>query len=247
MHGSSSPEMMRPNMVKGRPGQLQYRSPTDMTPTYSPITNSSGTYSGAASANGGDNYGPNGTGFKRSNSDSIPPRDLTSSSVLPRTGPRHSSFGVSDAKSVDFQRPHLQTSGSYGLVNSGPVNQGYHSTHASPQTYVSQQSFPPFSLPPPGFANSATAAPAGRDPEPSYPATLPTDYPNESMHHQQSGPEMMMLDQMTAPNTMPVFGGEGYNRSPFAIPEDFVAYLFNNPQMEASSPMGQIIPQGYAA
>jgi hypothetical protein len=67
------------------------------------------------------------------------------------------------------------------------------------------------------------------------------------MHHQQSGPEMMMLDQMTAPNTMPVFGGEGYNRSPFAIPEDFVAYLFNNPQMEASSPMGQIIPQGYAA
>ncbi|EHK97383.1 hypothetical protein M7I_6894 [Glarea lozoyensis 74030] len=45
MHGSSSPEVMRPNMIKGRTGQLQYRSPTEMTPNYSPITNSSGTYS----------------------------------------------------------------------------------------------------------------------------------------------------------------------------------------------------------
>jgi hypothetical protein len=248
MHGSSSPEVMRPNMIKGRTGQLQYRSPTEMTPNYSPITNSSGTYSGAASTNGAENYGPNGNTFKRSNSDSLPPRDQgPSNTISGRSSQRHSSFGVSDAKPVDFQRPSLQTSGSYGLVNSGPVNQGFHSTHASPQTYVSQQSFPPFSLPPPGFGNNATTASAGRDSEPSYPTSLPADYPNEAMHHQQSGPEMMMLDQMTAPNTMPVFGGEGYSRSPFAIPEDFVAYLFNNQQMDASSPMGQMNPQGYAA
>jgi hypothetical protein len=58
---------------------------------------------------------------------------------------------------------------------------------------------------------------------------------------------MMLLDQMTAPNTMPVFGGEGYNRSPFAIPEDFVAYLFSNQQLENSaSPMGQMGQPGYA-
>ena len=51
---------------------------------------------------------------------------------------------------------------------------------------------------------------------------------------------MMLLDQMNAPNTMPVFGGEGYNRSPFAIPEDFVAYLFSGQQIDnSSSPMGQ--------
>lgn len=54
---------------------------------------------------------------------------------------------------------------------------------------------------------------------------------------------MMLLDQMTAPNTMPVFGGEGYNRSPFAIPEDFVAYLFSGQQIDNSSPM-QIGQQG---
>lgn len=76
---------------------------------------------------------------------------------------------------------------------------------------------------------------------------MPAEYPNDSMHHQQSGPEMMMLDQMTAPNTMPVFGGEGYSRSPFAIPEDFVAYLFSNQQLENSSPMSHMGSQGYAA
>jgi hypothetical protein len=57
---------------------------------------------------------------------------------------------------------------------------------------------------------------------------------------------MMLLDQMTVPNTMPVFGGEGYNRSPFAIPEDFVAYLFSGQQLENSSPIGQMGQPGYA-
>jgi hypothetical protein len=75
---------------------------------------------------------------------------------------------------------------------------------------------------------------------------MSTEYPNESIHHQQSGPDMMLLDQMTAPNTMPVFGGEGYSRSPFAIPEDFVAYLFSGQQLDNSSPMGQMSQQAYA-
>lgn len=61
---------------------------------------------------------------------------------------------------------------------------------------------------------------------------------------QQSGAEMMLLDQMSAPSTMPVFGGEGgYNRSPFAMPEDFIAYLLMDGQT-AGSQMGQ---QNYQA
>jgi hypothetical protein len=75
---------------------------------------------------------------------------------------------------------------------------------------------------------------------------MSTDYPSETIQHQQSGPDMMLLDQMTAPNTMPVFGGEGYNRSPFAIPEDFVAYLFSGQQIDTSSPMGPMGQQAYA-
>jgi hypothetical protein len=71
---------------------------------------------------------------------------------------------------------------------------------------------------------------------------MSTEYTNEFIHHQQSGPDMMLLDQMTAPNTMAVFGGEGYNRSPHAIPEDLVMFL----GLDSSSSMGQMGQQAYA-
>jgi hypothetical protein len=138
----------------------------------------------------------------------------------------------------------LQTTvGPYGLLSSASHTQSY---QASPQSYVNQQNFAPFTLPPPTFPTATTSGPATRDVEPTYPTSMSTDYPSESNHHQQSGPDMMLLDQMTASNSMPVFGGEGYNRSPFAIPEDFVAYLFSGQQLDNSTPMGQIGQQGYA-
>jgi hypothetical protein len=250
IHGSSSPEVMRPNLagIKSRASQLQYRSPQEINPnSYSPVTNpSSGTYSGTASSNGADNFS-RGNAFKRSNSDSIP-RGHESSGTVPGSRPqRHSSFGVSDTKPAEFSRPPLQTSvGPYGLLSSALSGQHYHGTQASPQSFVSQNNFPPFALPPPGFQTSASSAPSSREVEPSYPTSMSADYPSDSIQHQQSGPDMMLLDQMTAPNTMPVFGGEGYNRSPFAIPEDFVAYLFSGQQLDNTSPMGQMGQQGYS-
>ncbi|KAF4632143.1 hypothetical protein G7Y89_g5989 [Cudoniella acicularis] len=247
---SSSPEVMRPNLsgIKSRTNQLQYQSPQEMNPnSYSPITTSSGTYSGTGSTNGAESFAQS-TGFKRSNSDSMP-RDQAPTAGTPGSRPqRHSSFGVTDAKPAEFSRPPLQTTvGPYGLLSSSASgNQNYHQTQPSPQGYVSQQNFTPFTLPPPGFATSATSAPSTRETEPTYPTTMPSDYQSDAIH-QQSGPDMMLLDQMTAPNTMPVFGGEGYSRSPFAIPEDFVAYLFSNQQLESSSPIGPMGQQGYAA
>jgi hypothetical protein len=249
MHGSASPEVMRPSLAggKSRTGQLQYQSPQEMHPSsYSPATNpSSGTYSGTASSNGGENFPQSNNFIKRSNSDSVT-RGHDSATGTPQSRPqRHSSFGVSDAKTADFSRPPLQTTvGPYGLLNSASSSQNYHANQNSPHTFVPQQNFTPFTLPPPGFSTSVTAASSTRSAEPSYPTSMSTDYPSESTHHQQSGPDMMLLDQMTAPNTMPVFGGEGYNRSPFAIPEDFVAYLFSGQQIDNSSPM-QIGQQGY--
>lgn len=239
MHDSPSSDVTRPNLagIKTRPNQLQYQSPQEMTPN---------SYNGDPSASGADHFQQTGV-FKRSNSDGTS-REQPSSTGIPNSRQqRHSSFGVSDSKPADFSRPLLQTTvGPYGLLSSASGNQNYHSTSASPQGYVSQQNFPPFSLPPPGFAPSTTTAPATRETEPTYTASLSTEYPSDPIHHQQSGPDMMLLDQMTAPNTVPVFGGEGYNRSPFAIPEDFVAYLFSNQQLENSSPMGHMGPQGYA-
>lgn len=240
--GSTSPEVMRPS-IKSRTSQLQYQSPQEMN-SYSPATNpSSSTYSGAGSSSGTENFAQ-ASAFKRSNSDHIP-RGNDSSSTTPISRPqRHASFGVQDAKTAEFTRPPLQTAvGPYGLLSSASNSQSY---QASPQSYVSQQNFAPFTLPPPTFPTAATSAPATRDVEPTYPTSMSTDYPNETIHHQQSGPDMMLLDQMTASNTMPVFGGEGYNRSPFAIPEDFVAYLFSGQQVDSSSPMSQMGQQGYA-
>lgn len=250
MHGSSSPEVMRPNLTggKSRTGQLQYQSPQEMNPSsYSPATNpSSGTYSGTASSNGGETFAQSNNFIKRSNSDSVSRGHETSVGTPNNRPQRHASFGLSDAKPVEFSRPPLQTSvGPYGLLSSAPSGQNYHGNQNSPQPFVNQQNFTPFTLPPPGFSTSVTTTSATRPSEPAYPTSMSTDYPSESAHHQQSGPDMMLLDQMTAPNTMPVFGGEGYNRSPFAIPEDFVAYLFSGQQIDTSSPM-QIGQQGYA-
>jgi len=248
-NGSSSPEVMRPSLSgpKSRANQLHYQAPQEPNAnSYSPLTNaSSGTYS--ASSNGAEGY-VQPSAFKRSNSDSLSrPTDNINIAPSNRGLQRHSSFGVADSKSVEFSRPQLQTSiSSYNLITTGPGNQNYQSTQASPQTYVSQQNFTPFSLPPPGFNTSVPTSAPIRESEPVYPTSMSTDYPSESIASQQSGPDMMILDQMTAQNTMPVFGGEGYNRSPFAIPEDFVAYLFSGQQLDGTSPMGQIGQPGYA-
>jgi hypothetical protein len=245
-HGSSaSPEVMRPSLagLKSRTNHhmQHYQSPVE---TYSPATNpSSGTYSGAASSNGTENY-QQSSNFKRSNSDSIPQRQ-GSNSTTPLSRPqRHASFGMSDGKPSEFSRPPLQTNvGPYGLLSGASGSQSYHSTQSSP--FVPQQNFTPFSLPPPGFNTAVTSAAVSREPEPNY-SSMPSEYQSDSMP-QNSGPDMMLLDQMTAPNTMPVFGGEGYSRSPFAIPEDFVAYLFSEQQLNNnSSPMGQMNQPGYA-
>lgn len=118
---------------------------------------------------------------------------------------------------------------------------------------MNQQNFTPFTLPPPGFSTTTATTTSSRDMDHSYAISPPQtsiqmDYQRDPGVGQQSGPDMMLLDQMTVPNAMPVFGGEGYSRSPFAIPDDFVAYLFSGQQFDNSSPMVQpgIGPQGYA-
>lgn len=245
---SASPDVTRSGLgaAKPRPGQM-YQSPQEAQATpFSPHSSSTGTYAGTPAANGVD-YAQLGPGpFKRSNSDSVA-RVHDSPNQPSLRQQRHASFGVVDSKPAEFGRPSLQSVGSYGMMPSGAAGQGYHhGAQSSPQSFVSQQNFTPFTLPPPGFATAAaTTSAATRDSEPSYATSMSVDYTASEPAPQQSGPDMMLLDQMTAPNTMPVFGGEGYSRSPFAIPEDFVAYLFNQP-LEGASPMGQMGQQGYA-
>jgi hypothetical protein len=51
--------------------------------------------------------------------------------------------------------------------------------------------------------------------------------------------EAPLLEGMTPTYSIPMFGGEGYSRSPFAMADDFAAWLFNDPQFgPGASPMG---------
>jgi len=243
---STSPEVMRSNLSGNKllTNQIQFQAQQDSSASYSPMTNpSSGTYSGSGSTNGADGF-IQPTTFKRSNSDAMSrPDSVTPTMSNSKPAQRHSSFGIADAKPVEFTRP----AGPYGLVSAPGNLHHYQNPQASPhQTYVSSQNLAPFSLPPPGFHTQAITTTSIRDPQPLYPTTLAPEYSGESILGQQSGPDMMLLDQISAPSTLPVFGGEGpYNRSPFAIPEDFVAYLFSGQQMDGSSPMAQMQQQGF--
>ncbi|RAL64270.1 hypothetical protein DID88_002162 [Monilinia fructigena] len=246
LHESTSPELMRPSLIgpKIRTTQIQYQSPQDICPTpFSPVTNpASGTYPGVGSTNSAD--GLSSVNYKSSDSDVVPRGQNSSSAGSNSRGQRHQSFGTPESKSLEFSRP-LQTSVShYGMLPTASSSQNYRGNQShSPQAYISQQNFPPFSLPPPGFSNVAVNTISTREPEQSFHTPVSTDFSNDISQAQQSGPDMMLLDQMTASNTMPVFGGEGcYNRSPFAIPEDFVAYLFSTQQND----MGHINQQPYA-
>jgi hypothetical protein len=275
VHGSMSPEVGRPGsgIMNPRNSQMQYPSPpANMPSPFSPGgTHTTPTYPhpGPLSATADPSNGyQQASPYRRSNSDHSmhSAQGINTSSTQPKaSGPqRHGSFGAADGKTPEslYVRPPQQSAGpSYGMMSPNRQQQSYVNNQGSngipvsmQSPYVTPQNFTPFSLPPPGFSPVAATTAASRDMEASYAISPPqtsmsSDYQNRDVSQgQQSGPDMMLLDQMTATSTMPVFGGEGYNRSPFAIPDDFVAYLFSGQQWDTSSPMStsQLGTQGYA-
>lgn len=190
------------------------------------------------------NYGP-------------PPRHSSFGSlnnVRPQMSP-HLSNGT------NFSRPDLraQTSNisSYGSNSpynsattpaqsyntSAPMNNQYPTS--SPAGYQTQQNFPPFTtLPPPEFP-TMSQTPTSRDHDASYSGTSgPT--PMNGMENGSSTDTRMngvseatLLENLTPSYAIPVFGGEGYSRSPFAMADDFAAWLFNDSNFgPGASPMG---------
>lgn len=127
------------------------------------------------------------------------------------------------------------------------ASQDQHPQSQNEAPYVSTQNFAPFTLPPSGFSTAPTTTSRtvedfhSRSPHPPVHSASMESY--DSSHGQQSGPDYMMLDHMSAPaNTLPVFGGEGYSRSPFAMANDFIAYLFHDPQIAQPSLGAQAYP-----
>jgi hypothetical protein len=272
IHGSASPETTRPTPGgnRSRTVQPQYPSPDNISSPFSPATaHSSTTFTSSASSSTANDFTAyqTGTSFKRSNSDHSLPSGQGPIHRPPLInsgrGQRPPSFGVADSKLIDnlFTRPPLQsTVSTYSLLPTTPGHQPYPGSQGTTAVqssihapYVTQQNFTPFTLPPPGFVTEAPTT-SSRDTDSSYAisptqATIAVEYSQRDLSQdQQASSDLMLLDQMTAQNAMPVFGGEGYNRSPFAIPDDFVAYLFNGQQLDNSSPMAQpgAAQQGYA-
>ncbi|KAM5348215.1 hypothetical protein ACJ41O_008039 [Fusarium nematophilum] len=134
------------------------------------------------------------------------------------------------------QRPSMSASNTPFNVMSPIANQqGFQNQQNNvPQAsnFVSQQNVMPMNLPPAQYSNMQNPA-AGTSAEYTEPGTT-------------QATELMMLDQMAMPQTVPVFGGDGdLNKSPYVgMPEDFMAYLFNSPGQGAMTP---VVGPGYAS
>ena len=174
--------------------------------------------------------------------------------------PRHASFGSIDAVryNTPVGRPPLQAStgpgGSRPATRSAPYNhivpQAYPGQQpvglpaSSHNTYMAHQNFPPLStLPPPGFSTMSQTT-SSRLSDSTFATSPPTSL--GSMDHTPGLPmsranvsEAALMDHMAGSYAMPVFGGEGYNRSPFAMADDFTAWLFNDPQYGNVSSAGR--------
>ncbi|KAF2455044.1 fungal-specific transcription factor domain-containing protein [Lineolata rhizophorae] len=150
-----------------------------------------------------------------------------------QSNPMHSPYGVTPTQQPQqYGTPQQQASGSG------------HFPSPSPATYQSQQNFPQFtSLPPPTFT-TMSQAPTSRD-DSQY-ATSGTPRAMQGIQDVSSGANDNRMSGVTdafepslqqQPYTMPVFGGDGLGRSPFAMADDFTAWLFNDSQFN-NSPMG---------
>ncbi|KAF2877659.1 fungal-specific transcription factor domain-containing protein [Massariosphaeria phaeospora] len=185
-----------------------------------------------------------------------PPRPSTFSSFNGPQQPHHHSPHMNNA---NFQRPELRTQtsnlSSYGTsspyTSATTPSQSYPPSavpttyqNNAPSSYQTQGSFPPLStLPPPEYPPQADA-PVPREQDSQY-------YNGASGHTPMNGVETtsQMNSRMnsvsdaileTTPSyAMPMFGGEGYSRSPFAMADDFAAWLFNDSNFgPGASPMG---------
>lgn len=178
------------------------------------------------------------------------------------SGQRHSTFG--SYKSPLPQKsiyPDSRISRSNTHITTNPVNyrpsptstyNGHSATTtvAQPQmqnslggsTYLSHQNFPSLPpLPPPVMSPmsqmSTQGPPSGAYSSVSTPIT-PVDTATNFEMYSGNGLDSGFLDQNGNPYLMPLFGGDGYSRSPFAMADDFTAWLFNEPHQSISSPGG---------
>ncbi|KAL5119356.1 hypothetical protein ACEQ8H_002625 [Pleosporales sp. CAS-2024a] len=197
-----------------------------------------------------------------------PPRPSTLGNYSARRTSVHTSPHVASASSSSsFTRPELraQTSNmSSGYGSSSPYNSavtpsrsyspsaastGYQTHSAS--GFQSHQTFPSCSsLPAPELIPSHAGTPVSRDQENQYYNATSGQTPMNGVEStaaqldtRLNGVTEALLEQSSS-YAVPMFGGEGYSRSPFAMADDFAAWLFSDNQF---GPGGGASPMGYPA
>lgn len=221
--GSKSPENSRNHIdySKTGPSNMSYQPQQDnnTNPYSSMSTTPTGIYQNGVVTNGMDSYGSQNHGFE---------------SRTPQLNQPHSP-SVSQRASISA------TSGPFGVMSPIANQHGFQTPQShTPQvnTFIPQQNVMPMNLPPSQFSNAQNSM--SRDPSQNFGTGTSVEYSEPTS---QAG-EMMMLDQMAMPGTVPVFGGDGdLNKSPYVgMPEDFMAFLFNSP----SSAITPMMAPGYA-
>jgi Fungal specific transcription factor domain len=176
-----------------------------------------------------------------------PPRSLTF--------PSNQTPGFGTRQTDGFARPspitsHPQGSNSNASFSSAqnysrPLPQQGNQPPPSPSGYQSHQTFPPLtSLPPPGFVTMSQA-----------PAVDSQGYADSQSNDASGDVNMVnapadasLMETMTPTYAaVPIFGSQGIERSPFAMADDFAAWLFNEANYGPNaSPMtypGAVLPQ----
>ncbi|KAI1514828.1 Fungal specific transcription factor domain containing protein [Pyrenophora tritici-repentis] len=184
-----------------------------------------------------------------------PPRPAALGNYSGGRTPLHNSPHVGNG---NFTRPELrtQTSGLSSYGSSSPFNSAVTPSQSqytpssstayqnSASAYPSQQNFPPFtSLPPPEYPQPA-GTPISREAENQFYNGTSGQTPMNGvestgqMDDRMHGVSDAIMDQNPA-YAIPMFGGAGYSRSPFAMADDFAAWLFNDNQFNpgGASPM----------
>lgn len=222
--GSASPETSRaaPGYHQPRPGNM-YPGQDPAGSHYPHMSPVPGPYVNGGHTNGAQHPTLDTYGHDSSYSHGLA-HDHTHSPVIPvhPAQSRHGSFSVSSPV------PNQQR---YG-------DQTTTAPHSS--NFVSQQNVMSFSLPASQYSNGHGVSQP--DVSQSYGAATTAEYSEQS--HQQSS-EMMMLGQMAMPGTVPMFGSDTLNKSPYVgMPEDFLSYLFNTSSPGERSPMSKDMMQG---
>lgn len=263
-HGSSSPELARAESVVLRGGQVKFEPPRDnalnsfspaepLPPSIFPRPDS------VIQSVDGNGY-PQVNTSRRSQSDqtvrSIPPMNSNQPFVRAELPQRHEIFHAMDEKSANHlygRTPQQHSMSPFAASSEIPQQLAYGNFQESAgggqipmqAPYVNDHGFTHFSLPPSSFSPGPATTSSSHDLQASYAmssprTTLANDY-HDREFGQQSGSEMMYLDQIGATETVPVFGNESFEnqRSPFAIADNFVAYIFNAQQYN--------MPQGTGA